>query len=681
MKSFFMFLITALLFVQCGKKPGNTDDIKSFIMETSIQQAIDSLVLRHGEINKERIQKGVRGVASFWQESDGSDSVFQAYCRDHFISDSLQLEKVFLRISGHLETVNGSFNSILVGLQQPLSLDMGEVFPVDEDFGTYNPSVHFIDDFFGNKIAFFIILNFPYFQLDEKNAMADKWNRKQWAYARLGDIFDSRVPAAMNQLVVNANSRSELYITGYNIFAGKLINNEGKTLFPENMKLLSHWNLRDEIKTNYGNPQGLEKQRMLYEVMKRIITQQIPQKVINSDQYSWNPFTNKVYEHNAEITAPSEPSTRYDMLLGFFKAQQQVDQYYPRLNTYIARNFESGMKIPLQDAEELFTSYLSSPEVQKVADLIKKRLGRNLEPFDIWYDGFKARTSIPADELDRATRMKYPDPAAVQKDLPAILIKLGFPRDKALFITSKVQVDPARGSGHAWGAVSHDQKSLLRTRIFADGMDYKGYNIAVHEFGHNVEQTISLQNVDYFLLSGVPNTAFTEALAFMFQKNDLMLLGMKNTNTLQEYYNNLDNFWQLYEIMGVSMVDIQTWKWLYAHPGTTAKELNDAVNSIARDIWNKYYAAVFGTKEQPILAIYSHMINTPLYLPNYAYGHIIEFQLAEYLKNKDFAGEIERIYSQGSITPQQWMQLAVGSKISVQPVINSANEALEKIRQ
>ena len=61
------------------------------------------------------------------------------------------------------------------------------------------------------------------------------------------------------------------------------------------------------------------------------------------------------------------------------------------------------------------------------------------------------------------------------------------------------------------------QQSHLRTRIPAEGMNYKGYNIAVHEFGHNVEQTISMYNVDNFMMAGVPNTAFTEALAFVFQ--------------------------------------------------------------------------------------------------------------------------------------------------------------------
>ncbi len=68
-----------------------------------------------------------------------------------------------------------------------------------------------------------------------------------------------------------------MYIAGYNIYAGKLLNAEGKTIFPADMKLLSHWNIRDEIKSDYGSPDGLAKQRMLYEVMKRIVTQEIPE--------------------------------------------------------------------------------------------------------------------------------------------------------------------------------------------------------------------------------------------------------------------------------------------------------------------------------------------------------------------------------------------------------------------
>ena len=34
------------------------------------------------------------------------------------------------------------------------------------------------------------------------------------------------------------------------------------------------------------------------------------------------------------------------------------------------------------------------------------------------------------------------------------------------------------------GAVRRQDRAHLRTRIGAGGMDYKGYNIAVHELGH-----------------------------------------------------------------------------------------------------------------------------------------------------------------------------------------------------
>lgn len=106
-------------------------------------------------------------------------------------------------------------------------------------------------------------------------------------------------------------------------------------------------------------------------------------------------------------------------------------------------------------------------------------------------------------------------------------------------------------------------------------MDYKGYNIAVHEFGHNVEQTLSLYHMDHYMLHGVPNTAFTEALAFIFQKRDLQLLGYPrrpmDDNTV------LDIFWGCYEIMGVALVDMYVWQWLYDHPKATAAQLKEAV--------------------------------------------------------------------------------------------------------
>ena len=250
-----------------------------------------------------------------------------------------------------------------------------------------------------------------------------------------------------------------------------------------------------------------------------------------------------------------------------------------------------------------------------------------------------------------------------------MLVKLGFPQEKAAFLGDAIVVEPARGSGHAWGAMSRDDYARLRTRLSAKGMDYKGFNIAVHEMGHNVEQTISMRDVDFYIMNGVPNTAFTEANAFVFQKRDLQLLGYGKTNEAQAKMNELDIFWGAYEIMGVALVDINVWKWMYAHPECTAEQLKDAVIAAAKDVWNKYYEPVLGGKDSPILAIYSHMINSPLYLANYPLGHIIEYQLEQFYKGKNLAKEIMRIYSLGNLAPQEWMVQAVGERISTKAML------------
>ena len=231
-----------------------------------------------------------------------------------------------------------------------------------------------------------------------------------------------------------------------------------------------------------------------------------------------------------------------------------------------------------------------------------------------------------------------------------------------------------------WIVKMKSEKARLRTRVGKDGMNYKGYNIAVHEFGHNVEQTLTLHNVDNYFLKGVPNTAFTEAWAFIFQKRDLELLGIKEDNPNKEHLMALDNFWASYEIMGVSLVDMNVWKWLYKNPKATPEQLKQAVIDIAKEVWNQYYAPVFKIKDEPILAIYSHMIDYPLYLPAYPIGHIVEFQIEKYIKGKNIGSEMTRMLSQGRLVPEIWMKGAVGDKISVKPILESVKEALTKVK-
>ena len=639
------------------------------------------LLEKYGDSQKFRIEKGVDQAASFWREEDGSIEDFERFCQSYFIGFPEQLDSVFKRIEINSEVLTGHFNKITLDLKRFLDLDWGEVLPVDMIFGQYNPAAHLSDDFFKNKIAFIVLLNFPYYTLSSKTELGPEWSRKEWAYARVGDMFTSRVPAEVYQKISATMTAADTYISEYNIYMGKLIDQDHKTYFPEKLKLITHWNLRDELKSRYNDPEGFFKQQMIYQVMLRIIDQSIPEMVINNPEYLWNPIANKVYKEGKEIKFSPEPLTRYKHLLGSFQAMKKLDPFYPTLPTHIKRRFDVSREIPEEEVEALFTSFISSEQMRKVGKLIKKRLGRKLEPFDIWYAGFKSGSGIQEEELDKIVAKKYPTVESFEKDLKNILLKLGFSQEQAEFIAPKIAVDPARGIGHAWGAEMKSDRAHLRTRVPKEGLNYKGYNIAMHEFGHCVEQTLTLHKVDHYMLRGVPNTAFTEAFAYVFQERDLDVLGLKREeDPNQKHLKALEELWNTYEIMGVSLVDMKAWNWLYKNPEATPGELKDAVISIAKEIWNTYYADVFGIKDQPILAIYSHMIDAALYLPDYPLGHVIAFQVRNYLEGKNLGEEMERMCALGNIIPQEWMINAVGAKISPQPLLDAVDEALKHIK-
>lgn len=651
------------------------------VSEASVSEAVNVIKSKNDASNAVLIEKGVKHAASLWRDSDGSAADFVKFCSENFIADAKQKEASFYRFGEYFESLNGHFNKLTLDLQENVQLKKGEVLPIDAQFAGYNPGAHLINDFYDNKIAFIVALNFPYYTTEEKNEQGPNWTPLQWGYARLGDIFSSRIPSDLVLKAAKVSAEGDAYIADYNIYMGHALSEDNLKLFPEKMVLLSHWNLRDEIKANYANKEtGLKKQALIYRIMQRIVDQSIPKTVINSDKQDWNPATNEVFVAGTKTETEPETDGRYQQILNNFHIYQEYDKYDPAMPTAIQRAFSVGMQIPQPEVQKLFNEFLSSPQVQQVAEIIKKRLGRDLQPWDIWYDGFKARSSINEESLNAITEKKYPNAAALEADLGNMLVKLGFTKDKAAFIASRISVDPARGSGHAWGASMKAEKAHLRTRIPETGMNYKGYNIAVHEFGHNVEQTISLNYVPNYMINGVPNTAFTEALAFVFQQRDLFLLNMKDNNPEKDYLKTLDIFWSVYEIMGVSMVDMKMWQWLYANPNATAVELRDAVLQISKDVWNTYYAPVFGTKDQTILAIYSHMINSPMYLPNYAFGHLIHFQLEEHFKTHEFAPEVLRIFALGQLTPNEWMKQAVGTPLSNEAILKATETAVEKMK-
>ena len=677
MKKYSPFIFMALLFIFSVGLGGET----MFIDKDTQDGLREYLLGKYGDDQKFRIERGVQQAASFWRAADGGAEEFVKFCKQGFIADPERLQSLFQRLEANFEVLHGHLNRISLDLKRPLQLDQGEILAIDERFGQLDPAAHVSDDLFDSKIAFEVVLNFPAYTLAEKADLGSGWSRREWAYARCGDLFLSRLPARASQNAASALSDAETYISQYNIFMGNLVDNEGKTLFPAGLKLISHWGLRDQLKALYADKNGLAGQEMIQEVLKRVIQQSIPQQLVNQDEYSWNPFKNKVFKDGKEISWTAEPNSRYMHLLNVFKAMRDMDEFFPSLPSYPRRKFELERELKAADVEKLLEEVLTSAEVKETAQLVASRLDRELKPFDIWYNGFKPRAKITETELDRGVRQRYASLGRFQTGMRAILQRLGFTPASAAFIAERIAVDPARGAGHAWGALMRSERSHLRTRVDAGGMNYQGFNVAMHELGHCVEQVLSLQKADSYLLAGVPNTAITEAFAFLFQNRDLEILGYPKETRRSRQLQALDTLWMTYEIAGVALVDMKVWDWLYQNPEANPDALRRAVMACAREVWNKYYAPIFGIRDQVILAAYSHLVDAALYLPDYPLGHLIAFQLENYLRGKSLGKEMERMCRAGRVTPQQWMKNAVGEEISAKPLLEAAAEALKVIKK
>jgi hypothetical protein len=683
----------------------STPNEKSARIEIDQAALVSALVLKNGEDSRARAERGVRQVAAFWRAGDGDAGTLRAFLEESFLSEPQQLEMLHQRFSMAMEQIDGHMLEIGRALRSWSELELGPQMDLDQRFAALDVGAHLPEDLFSSRIGFVALLNFAQPDLQEMVAQGPRWTRKQWAQARLTRRFAVRPSGAALQAVARASAGAEAYIAGYNIWMHHVLDQDGRRIFPKGVRLLSHWNLRDQIKADYAEPDkalALARQRLIREVMESIVTQTIPQGVIDDPRVDWNPASGAVTASPPEeieteqmqaqgkrpfepsVSTAREPDARYAVLLADFRASRQLDEDSPMARTEIDRHFQLDDEIPEERVRALLVQVLESPLVPRIGALIQKRLGRPLEPFDIWYDGFVEKQ--PEAELSKLTRARYPTAEAYKKDIPRLLQGLGFTAEKARFVDSHIVVDPARGSGHAleaerrsemypwWGA---GDSAHLRTRVNPDGMDYKGYNIAVHEMCHNVEQTFSLYLVDDTLLQGVPGTAFTEALAFTCQHRDLELLGLAKPDARTEHARSLKAFWDSWEIAGVALTDLDVWHWMYEHPDATPAQLREATVTIARGYWDKYYAPVLGRPGNPQLAIYSHMINSFLYLYRYPIGHLIAFQLEEKLRGPEAGKAFENAASFGRVLPDLWMEHATGKPVVAEPMLEATEAALK----
>jgi hypothetical protein len=272
------------------------------------RELLRELVAKHGRAQEARIARGIAQVAARWRAEDGD---LAAFAREHFLADAKQLDSTFARLEQVFEQLDGHMLEASRALRTPTDVDLGPLLPVDPLLASLEPAAHLTEDLFRSKVGFVALLNFPLTTLDERLKQGATYSRRQWAEQRLTGRFARRVPPELIQRQAEVGAQADLYIAQYNLWMHHVLDERGRRLFPSGKRLISHWNLRDEIKSAYADPDGAARQRVILAVMDRIVTQTIPAAVIDNPRLDWNPFTNAVTASPAaavEANAPDRPA-------------------------------------------------------------------------------------------------------------------------------------------------------------------------------------------------------------------------------------------------------------------------------------------------------------------------------------------------------------------------------------
>ena len=663
----YLLLISGLCYGQ-GKSTVSTEEISSIKSE---------LKSKHGSETAIRIEKGVSQLAQIWDFSDGNAGRFREFCLGNFLSDA-ELKENLPRIAENLILTGGSLSVIRSKMNEPFAFTDVKELHADRFFRkavpSYNP--------YASELAYFLKLNFPVWSLDEKRQMSAGWDRNQWIMNAIGSYYPGR-EVVRNATLTSKQSEFRRYIDNYFFDMHRIMDAKGNYPFNEVTSLHCHRGLRDNIKEEYTKKGGFERQKLTDEVLEKVFTGEVPVAFLTDTNTRWNPSENELYTIDGKKLKKisgytCEENRRYEGLKNLFLIEQAVDSAYGNGSTYITRTFERA-NLTVDETEKIIVDFLESPLSREVGNLVEKRLKRKLHPFDIWYSGFQEQSYYPAVFLDSLTRARYPDPGSLENNVRDILMKMGFPEEEAIIIGSGVDVHSVVSGGYSDQPPVKGGKALLTTMFGEGGLDYKGYRVAMHELGHVVCGVYSTLDADNFLLAGVPTGGITEGFAEVLAYRNIEGLGLfPYSEQEKKHLLALATYWYLYEMGGIALTEIRTWKWMYNNPDATVNELKNAILGISAGIWNSYFSENFGgTRDCSILSVYNHFISGDLYLFNYFIGGIVSYQLADAFERDELAPGLKESCLEGVTLPELWMQKAVGSGFSLTPLFNGVSSAVE----
>jgi len=577
------------------------------------------LTARFGLDQRIRIQRGLAQTARFWQSGDGGAGAFETFVREQFAGTpaaldalSTRLEPVLAAQAEQLEDLRGRFGD-------PGAAGWEPRLPVDPVLAGAAPGAHVAEDGFDGKLAFVILLNFPLTGLEERVVNGEDWTARQWAEAWLAAPFARRAPAAALQALAKAQAEAARTLAGQRIPLEHLLAGR-RRLFPPGSGSPAVADLPEAIRAQYAaGPAGLARQRALQRVLERIAGQTVPPAVSAPPGADWDPGA---APGPAEAPAPGAP-----LLLALFQAARALDPSSPAEPTHLARSFREGRQLPEARVRTLLEAVAGSPLVARTAALISQRLGRKLEPFDLWYDGFRAGPAASPPK---------------RRAWPGRLEPLGFAPGTVAWLAGAGPGPEPRTEGR-W-----------------------------------LVQRLARRDAGHPLLAGVPGPAFAEALARVFQARSLDLDREPGPGAAASAV--LEAFWSIYRSAGPALLDAALWHWLYEHPEATAEDLRTAFAGLARELWNRLYAPILGQKDCLLLAADPRLVDGLLSLPDEPLSQLIAFQLEQQLlRAGSFGVEFERMARLGRLTPDLWLRRATGAPLGPEALLAAVPDALKAL--
>ncbi len=672
MSGLFSKFFWSILLLLCFPLYAFATEIDTNYIPSSLRsKIIDSLALRYGLAERSRISLCVSQTADRWTKADGNQEEFERFCNSYYIPEGNELSLFLKNAEDTLEVSDRAFNLINLKTSQPLSLSDKESVTHESFFALYSPSSHFNEDMYATKAAFAILLNFPI--IDSASMSRGKYfwekdySKQDWMSYRLAALFDARLPASLVYDISANKIASKNYAFSALLPLSALALQNGGRIYNTNERYLVPWRLIDEIRMLYSvkTPQAFLTQELFLKVLERSAALQVSFIDFKDPEMGWEPVNNIYFRGNTRISSLGTGDFKSMFYLRrFTELNLAKEAYYPNKSNFVTRYFENEIEIPENQAEKIIVSILKSPKIRNIAAKIKDNLGRDLRPFDIWYSYFDYGDKLSYEKLDRVTAEKYSSPSDFHRDLPRILLRLGFSKAKSDFLTDRIVVQKSRGKGECVLPKAKGDKAYLRIRMDGNALSYEAYKSAIGDLGKCCAGIISVYNSDSFLLAGLPGPVLYDAYAVLFINRACIALGLEDLAENSASYMSDEEIWDAWRSAGFALHSLYLVRWLRDNPTATDSEASKESLKIAKEIWNSYFKPFIGFEDSVILASSSRHYYEPLSLSSIPLGFVAAAHIRKAGAGRSFASEMDRMCSLGRVTPEVWLVKNTGSGFS-----------------